>query len=125
MTLPTCTSFFAACPPPDVPARTRTFTSPLLERIEQPLPYLVRANPKSSTGRLDLFTRLLADQLLAATDRQERRTHFQRMLDILEEEAPVSILYSINEIIGKKTRVNYTQYPLYYMDLRPDVFSFT
>jgi len=35
---------------------------PLLERIEQPLPYLVRANPKSSTGRLDLFTRLLADR---------------------------------------------------------------
>lgn len=34
---------------------------PLLEQIEQPLPYLIRANPKSSTGRLDLFTRLLAD----------------------------------------------------------------
>src|SRR5687767_912323 len=35
---------------------------PLLERVEQPLPYLIRANPKSSTGRLDLFTRLLADR---------------------------------------------------------------
>ncbi|MBK8098101.1 MAG: 2'-deoxycytidine 5'-triphosphate deaminase [Planctomycetes bacterium] len=35
---------------------------PLLERIEKPLPYLIRANPKSSTGRLDLFTRLLADR---------------------------------------------------------------
>lgn len=35
---------------------------PLLERIEQPLPYQVRANPKSSTGRLDMFTRLLADR---------------------------------------------------------------
>ncbi len=35
---------------------------PLLERIEQPLPFLIRANPKSSTGRLDLFTRLLADR---------------------------------------------------------------
>lgn len=34
---------------------------PLLERIEKPLPHLIRANPKSSTGRLDLFTRLLAD----------------------------------------------------------------
>ncbi len=34
---------------------------PLLERIAQPLPFLIRANPKSSTGRLDLFTRLLAD----------------------------------------------------------------
>ena len=34
---------------------------PLLERIDQPLEQLIRANPKSSTGRLDLFTRLLAD----------------------------------------------------------------
>ena len=34
---------------------------PLLEHLAKPLPYLVRANPKSSTGRLDLFTRLLAD----------------------------------------------------------------
>jgi dCTP deaminase len=38
------------------------YVVPLLERIERPLPYLVRANPKSSTGRLDLFTRLLADR---------------------------------------------------------------
>ncbi|HEU4417591.1 MAG TPA: 2'-deoxycytidine 5'-triphosphate deaminase [Planctomycetota bacterium] len=35
---------------------------PLLEQIAQPMPYLIRANPKSSTGRLDLFTRLLADR---------------------------------------------------------------
>ncbi|HEU4420613.1 MAG TPA: 2'-deoxycytidine 5'-triphosphate deaminase, partial [Planctomycetota bacterium] len=35
---------------------------PLLEQIAQPLPCLIRANPKSSTGRLDLFTRLLADR---------------------------------------------------------------
>lgn len=35
---------------------------PLLEQIAQPLPHLIRANPKSSTGRLDLFTRLLADR---------------------------------------------------------------
>jgi dCTP deaminase len=35
---------------------------PLLERIEKPLPCAARANPKSSTGRLDMFTRLLADR---------------------------------------------------------------
>jgi dCTP deaminase len=35
---------------------------PLLERIAKPMPWLVRANPKSSTGRLDLFTRLLGDR---------------------------------------------------------------
>lgn len=38
------------------------YVFPLLERIEKPLPYQIRANPKSSTGRLDLFTRLLADR---------------------------------------------------------------
>ncbi len=35
---------------------------PLLESIAEPLPYRIRANPKSSTGRLDLFTRLVADR---------------------------------------------------------------
>ncbi|MEM7204985.1 MAG: 2'-deoxycytidine 5'-triphosphate deaminase [Planctomycetota bacterium] len=42
--------------------RGHCYVIPLLERVEQPLPYLIRANPKSSTGRLDLFTRLLADR---------------------------------------------------------------
>ncbi|MBK8977329.1 MAG: 2'-deoxycytidine 5'-triphosphate deaminase [Planctomycetes bacterium] len=42
--------------------RGHCYVFPLLERIAKPLPYLVRANPKSSTGRLDLFTRLLADR---------------------------------------------------------------
>jgi dCTP deaminase len=34
---------------------------PLQETIVKPLEYEIRANPKSSTGRLDLFSRLLAD----------------------------------------------------------------
>lgn len=34
---------------------------PLLEHVDEPLTHRIRANPKSSTGRLDLFTRLLAD----------------------------------------------------------------
>lgn len=42
--------------------RGHCYILPLLERIDKALPYLVRANPKSSTGRLDLFTRLLADK---------------------------------------------------------------
>ncbi|HLU40657.1 MAG TPA: 2'-deoxycytidine 5'-triphosphate deaminase [Planctomycetota bacterium] len=41
--------------------RGHCYIIPLLERVAQPLPYTIRANPKSSTGRLDLFTRLLAD----------------------------------------------------------------
>lgn len=42
--------------------RGHCYVIPLLERIEKPLPYQIRSNPKSSTGRLDLFTRLLADR---------------------------------------------------------------
>jgi dCTP deaminase len=42
--------------------RGHCYILPLLEHVERPLPYVIRANPKSSTGRLDLFTRLLADK---------------------------------------------------------------
>jgi dCTP deaminase len=35
---------------------------PLLERLALPTDLVVRSNPKSSTGRLDIFTRLLADR---------------------------------------------------------------
>lgn len=37
------------------------YVIPLLEQVAQAMPYEIRANPKSSTGRLDLFTRLLAN----------------------------------------------------------------
>jgi dCTP deaminase len=37
------------------------YVIPLLEQVVKPMPFEIRANPKSSTGRLDLFTRLLAD----------------------------------------------------------------
>lgn len=42
--------------------RGHCYVIPLLEWIDEPLPYTIRANPRSSTGRLDLFTRLLADR---------------------------------------------------------------
>ncbi len=41
--------------------KSHCYVIPLLEQVVQPLPYEIRANPKSSTGRLDLFTRLLAN----------------------------------------------------------------
>jgi dCTP deaminase len=41
--------------------RGHCYVFPLLEQLVEPLPYQIRANPKSSTGRLDLFTRLLAN----------------------------------------------------------------
>ena len=42
--------------------RGHCYILPLLEHVEKPMTYVLRANPKSSTGRLDLFTRLLADK---------------------------------------------------------------
>ncbi|MBN8290987.1 hypothetical protein JI664_03320 [Rhodobacter sp. NTK016B] len=60
----------------------------------------------------------------AETEQSRRVELFHRLLDILEDEAPVTILYSVNENVGVSTEVNWTQYPLYYFDLRPDVFSF-
>jgi len=66
----------------------------------------------------------VCDQFAAATDPAERKRLFWKLLDLLEEEAPATILYSVNEIVGRRAAVNWTQYPLYYLDLRPDVFSY-
>lgn len=41
--------------------RGHCYVLPLLEQIRHPLDCTIRANPKSSTGRLDIFTRLMAD----------------------------------------------------------------
>ena len=41
--------------------RGHCYVFPLLEQVARALPYHLHANPKSSTGRLDLFTRLMAD----------------------------------------------------------------
>ena len=41
--------------------RNRPYLIPLLERIDLPQGISARANPKSSTGRLDIFTRVLTD----------------------------------------------------------------
>lgn len=41
--------------------KSHCYVIPLLETVVKPMEYEIRANPKSSTGRLDLFTRLLAN----------------------------------------------------------------
>jgi len=40
----------------------RPYLIPLMERLELPAGLRARANPKSSTGRLDVFTRVITDQ---------------------------------------------------------------
>jgi dCTP deaminase len=46
---------------PTVFERGRVFIVPLLEEISLPADTLAKANPKSTTGRLDIFTRLITD----------------------------------------------------------------
>ncbi len=41
--------------------RNRPYLVPLMERLDLPQGISARANPKSSTGRLDIFTRLVVD----------------------------------------------------------------
>jgi dCTP deaminase len=42
--------------------RDRPYLVPLIERLRLPAELRARANPKSSTGRLDVFTRVLTDR---------------------------------------------------------------
>ncbi len=42
--------------------RDRPYLVPLIERLQLPEPIRAKANPKSSTGRLDVFTRVLTDR---------------------------------------------------------------
>src|SRR6516164_7039786 len=42
--------------------RDRPYLVPLIERLRLPAEVRARANPKSSTGRLDMFTRVLTDR---------------------------------------------------------------
>lgn len=64
-------------------------------------------------------------ELMAAQEPAERKRLFQKMLDLFEQDAPATILYAANEIFAKRKTVNWTHYPLYYMDLRPDNLSFS
>ena len=54
---------------------------------------------------------------------KERHVAFQKMLDIFEEEMPMTILYNPLYSYASKKRIQWTAYPLFYMDFRPDVFK--
>lgn len=71
----------------------------------------------------DRFNAAIAE-LRAAQETADRRRIFQHLLDLFDEEAPGVVLYGVNEVYGKRRPVNWTHYPLYYLDLRPDNLSF-
>lgn len=55
-------------------------------------------------------------------DMKERYTAFQSMLDVIEDEMPMTILYNPLYSYASKKRIDWKPYPLFYMDFRPDVF---
>jgi peptide/nickel transport system substrate-binding protein len=67
----------------------------------------------------------LADALDSASSMPERKKIFSRMLDIFEEEMPMTMLYNPITSYGVRSNINWKPYSLYYMDLRPDNFSFS
>lgn len=67
----------------------------------------------------------ISDAMRAATDPQERLRLWNALLDEYEAEAPALILYPVQEVIGKRRNIRFTQYPLYYMDCRPYNLSYT
>jgi len=62
----------------------------------------------------------LGYKILGSGDMKERYKMFQRQLDIFEDEAPMTILYNPLETYAIRKGIEWTPYPLNFMDLRPD-----
>jgi len=58
--------------------------------------------------------------VLKSGDMQERYTQFQKMLDIFEDEMPMTMLYNPLVTFGVRKKIAWTPYELYFMDFRPD-----
>jgi len=67
----------------------------------------------------------MADIILTSGDANKRYTAFQQALDIYESEMPGTILYNPLYTYGVKKEINWTPYSIYFMDFRPDVFTFS
>lgn len=63
-----------------------------------------------------------AGVILESADMKERYEAFQRMLDVIEDEMPMTMLYNALYSYASKKSVDWKPYPLFYMDFRPDVF---
>ncbi len=60
----------------------------------------------------------LGTEARSILERQKRFDLYQQMLDQYEEEAPGTVLYIPKESYGLRANIDWTPYPLYYMDLR-------
>ncbi|MEO0763332.1 MAG: ABC transporter substrate-binding protein, partial [Pseudomonadota bacterium] len=66
---------------------------------------------------------MLAAAMFTTPDVAERRARFQRMLDIFEEEAPMTILYNPVVTFIMRDDIEWTPYSLFFMDFRADNFQ--
>jgi peptide/nickel transport system substrate-binding protein len=66
----------------------------------------------------------LAKTLYTATDAAARRATYSKVLDIFEDDMPMTMLYNPVTGYAMKKKVNWQPYSQYYMDFRPANFSF-
>jgi peptide/nickel transport system substrate-binding protein len=66
-----------------------------------------------------------AAALIGGETMQARRAAFARLLDIFEDEMPMTMLYNPIAIFAMRRNVSWTPYPIHYMDFRPDVLKVT
>jgi len=63
-----------------------------------------------------------ADAVVGATAQGARYNAFQKMLDVFEEEMPITMLYNPSYTYASKRKFDFKALPILYMDFRPDVF---
>lgn len=65
----------------------------------------------------------LGNVVESTIDPKVRYDAFQKLLDIFEDEMPAILLYNPFETYAMKREIDWTPYPLYFMDFRPDIFK--
>lgn len=63
-----------------------------------------------------------AEQVLGSNEQKTRYAAFQQMLDIFEDEMPITMLYNPSYTYAHKRTIDWKPTPILYMDFRPDVF---
>lgn len=63
-----------------------------------------------------------ADQVIGSADPKVRFAAFRKMLDVFEDEMPITMLYNPSYTYAHKRTLDWKPTPILYMDFRPDVF---
>ncbi|MFM1814080.1 MAG: hypothetical protein RLZ98_775 [Pseudomonadota bacterium] len=62
-------------------------------------------------------------KILNSSEMKARYETYQQVLDIFEDEMPITILYNALYSYAVKKNIEWTPYPIFYMDFRPDVLK--